>query len=78
MTRSGDAWVTSGDGHIGLRRREVPEPAILFAPAGNLVPAALRALLPTVTRYGFDQVDEALDDLRSLRASGSFVIGVFA
>jgi propanol-preferring alcohol dehydrogenase len=110
-----------------------PEPldsAIVFAPAGTLVPAALRAtspggtvviagihlsdipalnyeehlfherdlrsvtantradgmeflrlagslaLLPTVTRYGFDQVDDALDDLRSGRASGSLVIEV--
>jgi len=31
---------------------------------------------PTVTGYGFDQVAEALDDLRSGRASGSLVIEV--
>ncbi|SDZ42653.1 zinc-binding alcohol dehydrogenase family protein [Herbiconiux ginsengi] len=118
---------------VGEEMAAPPEPldsAIVFAPAGTLVPAALRAtrpggtvviagihlsdiptlsyeehlfherdlrsvtantradgieflrlarslaLLPTVTRYGFDQVDEALDDLRSGRASGSLVIEI--
>lgn len=106
--------------------------AIIFAPAGNLVPVALRAtarggtvviagihlsdiptlnydehlfherdlrsvtantrndgreflhlaaalsISPAVTRYGFDQVPDALDDLRAGRASGSLVIGMTA
>jgi propanol-preferring alcohol dehydrogenase len=118
---------------VGDELAAPPEPldsAIVFAPAGTLVPAALRAtspggtvviagihlsdipalsyeehlfherdlrsvtantradgmeflrlagslaLLPSVTRYGFDQIDGALDDLRSGRASGSLVIEI--
>ena len=33
-------------------------------------------LRPTVTTYGFDQVDQALDDLRAGRASGSLVVSI--
>ncbi len=33
-------------------------------------------LHPTVTTYGFDQVDQALDDLRAGRASGSLVVSI--
>ena len=38
--------------------------------------AANLSLRPTVTTYGFGQVDAALDDLRAGRASGSLVIDV--
>jgi propanol-preferring alcohol dehydrogenase len=38
--------------------------------------AARLELAPTVTRYGFDDVATALDDLRAGRASGSLVIDV--
>lgn len=123
----------SGAAFVGVEDTTPPEEldsAIVFAPAGNLVPTALSALTrggtavlagihmsdipamayqphlfyekdlrtvtantradgaallrlasqlniaPTVTRYDFDRVDAALDDLRAGRASGSLVIDV--
>ena len=136
--------VTRGDGNRALARRmglevtdgetDLPrhpvDAAIVFAPAGTLVPAALEAttaggtvvvagihlspvpsldydrllfrerdlrsvtantradgdaflrlaghldLAPDVTTYPFERLDEALDDLRSGRASGSLVLTV--